>query len=680
MRLALLGLMALACAWLIAPLPADGQAPESTATVAEVRFDFAPDGNGGRYPSTIAAGQSTKLRLAILDQDGGAASAGSLASILVTTTAGSLSAAVGCTGGGGLACQLPISAITASNADRLDVTLTHPGEGEAGRASVRATVLTAAGQSFSPPMRTVTLTGESSAGAGGSDPPVSTESTATVAEVRFNFAPDGSGGQHPSTIAAGQSTKLRLMILDQDGEAAAAGSVASVLVTTTVGSLSTTIGGGCIGGNGLACQLPAATFTASNTDRLDVTLTHPGGGESGRTSLRATVLAADGQSFSPPVLTATLTRESSTGISAPLPAGSSIEISLVGKPSNTVTADGSAVTVAAKLVYDGDDQRTLYVSDPVLRVSGSLEWETNGRSSLRLGDQSVSCTAAAGQVSCPLNLVSNGLGPEIVVPPGTPAGAFTISAAAMVGEQTARGSLRVAIVEDAPTEPTRPEPAVDAEGGFAFKLALVGQSDNAAAADETIEVAASLVYAGAAADAGSRAVSGIGLRVSGALEWEASGRSELNARDQTVLCAADGDQLVCPLDLQVAGMPARIVIPAETPPGEFVISGAASVSGQRDRDALKVVIADAVEEDDEPAEALQPPAEPLSRRTPNNYAAYLSETPTTASALLATLEGVSALLIWDGAKWLRYGVVGGAVVPGSTNVGIERGAILWLVD
>lgn len=164
MRLALLGLMALACAWLIAPVPADGQGPESTATVAEVRFDFAPDGSGGRYPSTIAAGQSTKLRLAILDQDGEAVAGGSLASILVTTTVGSLSAAVGCIGGGGLACQLPSSAITTSNADRLDVTLAHPGGGESGRTSLRATVLAADGQSFSTPVLTATLTTESSAG------------------------------------------------------------------------------------------------------------------------------------------------------------------------------------------------------------------------------------------------------------------------------------------------------------------------------------------------------------------------------------------------------------------------------------------------------------------------------------------------------------------------------------
>lgn len=193
-------------------------------------------------------------------------------------------------------------------------------------------------------------------------------------------------------------------------------------------------------------------------------------------------------------------------------------------------------------------------------------------------------------------------------------------------------------------------------------------------------MAASLVYAGSAAGAGSRAVAGIRLRVSGAFEWEASGRSGLDARDQTASCAADGDQLVCPLDLQIGGTPARIAISAETTAGAFVISGSAAVGGQQDRDTLKVVIADAAEEDDEPTDTLQPNGESLSRRTPNNYAAYLSETPAKASALLAALDGVSSLLIWDGAKWLRYGVAGGAVVPGSTDVDIERGAILWLVS
>lgn len=330
-------------------------------------------------------------------------------------------------------------------------------------------------------------------------------------------------------------------------------------------------------------------------------------------------------------------------------------------------------------VYGGDSSGTLSVSELVLRVSGSLEWDANGRISLRISDQSVSCAASGGQVSRPLNLVGASewgeLNSEITTPEGV-SGAFTISAAARVGDQTARGALRVTIGVAAPTKPTRPEPAVDAEGGFAFKLALVDRSNNTAAAGETIEVAASLVHADSAVGAGSRTVSGIRLRVSGAFEWEASGRSGLDARDQTASCAADGDQLVCPLDLRVGGTPARIAIPAETTAGAFVISGAASTGGQQDRDALKVVIADVAEEDDEPTDTLQPNGESLSRRTPNNYAAYLSETPTRASALLAALDGVSSLLIWDGAKWLRFGVADGAVVPGSTDVNIERGAIL----
>lgn len=84
-----------------------------------------------------------------------------------------------------------------------------------------------------------------------------------------------------------------------------------------------------------------------------------------------------------------------------------LEFSLVGRPDNTVTADGTTVTVAAKLVRDGDSSGTLNVSELVLRVSGSLEWDTNGRNSLRINDQSVSCAASSGQVSCPLDLTTD---------------------------------------------------------------------------------------------------------------------------------------------------------------------------------------------------------------------------------------------------------------------------------
>ena len=826
------GLVVLAGLCWLALAPVHGQAPGSGTHVAvgNVRFDFAPDGSGGRYPSTISAGESTKLRLAILNQAGEAVAAGSVVSVLVTTSVGELSTTVGggCTGARGsageLACQLPTPAINASNSDRLDVTLTHPGGSESGRASVGVRVLTAAGGHFSPPTLTVTLTGESSAevsgptaetegtsgsstgssepppepesdfsivlslvgepdntvaansqavtvaaslvydgtnqrprtisdlvlrvsgslewdsngrsslriadqsvsctaaggqvgcplnlvsdgfdpqitipsgtptgtftisasaqvggqstsgsllvAIGGSAPPTSTPTPTTadgVGEVRFDFV-QGSGQPAP-TLSAGESTTLRLAILDRDGAAAAARSIASILVTTTAGRLSAPVGGGCAGS--LACQLPVSAINASNADRLDVTLTHPGGDVSGRASIQATVLSVTGERFAPPALTVTLAgvREPSTEAGGNF----SISLSLVGKPDNTVAANSQAVTVAASLVYDGDSQGPYNISDLVLRISGSLEWDSNGRSSLRIADQAVSCTAAGGQVRCPLSLVSDGFNPEITIPSGTPAGTFTISASAQVGGQTASGSLLVTIGDSAAPEPTTTPPVAGPGSEFAFVIGLVDRANSTVAPGETIEVSAGLAYVGSGV--GSRTVSGVTLRVSGGFEWESNGRGSLAVSDQTVACVTDGDQIVCPLDLQPGGATAQIVIPAGTPAGAFVISGAATVGGREDRDALRVVVTDAVDEAASRTDTLEATAEPLSSRTPNNYAAYLSNTATTASALLAELDGVSALFVWSGGGWISYGVAGGVVVPGSIEADIVRGTVLWL--
>lgn len=312
----------------------------------------------------------------------------------------------------------------------------------------------------------------------------------------------------------------------------------------------------------------------------------------------------------------------------------------------------------------------------MLRISGSLEWDSNGRSSLRIADQSVSCTATSGQVRCPLSLVSDGFDPEITIPSGTPAGTFTISASAQVGGQTASGSLPVTIGSGASPEPTTTPPVAGPGSEFAFVIGLVDRANSTVAPGETIEVSAGLAYVGGGL--GSRAVSGVALQVSGALEWGSNGRSSLAARDQTVACAADGDQIVCPLELLPNGANPQIVIPAETPAGAFVISGAATVGGREDRDALKVVVTDAADEAASRTDTLEPTAEPLSSRTPNNYAAYLSGTATTASALLAELDGVPALFVWSGGGWITYGVADGVAVPGSIDADVVRGTVLWL--
>ena len=127
-----------------------------------------------------------------------------------------------------------------------------------------------------------------------------------VAEVQFDFAlresDDRRGEPYPSSIDIGETTRLRLRVLNEHGKAAAANSVAAILVTTTAGSLSTELAGGCLGGGGV-CRIPVSAITAANADKIDLVLAHPGRGQAGSAQVRAAVLAADGESFDPEPLT-----------------------------------------------------------------------------------------------------------------------------------------------------------------------------------------------------------------------------------------------------------------------------------------------------------------------------------------------------------------------------------------
>ena len=123
-----------------------------------------------------------------------------------------------------------------------------------------------------------------------------------VAQVRFGFAPRESGDRrdesYPSSIDIGETTRLRLRVLNEHGKASAANSIAAILVTATAGSLSTELGGGCLGGGGV-CRIPVSAITAANADKIDLVLTHPGRGQAGSAQVQAMVLAADGESFNP---------------------------------------------------------------------------------------------------------------------------------------------------------------------------------------------------------------------------------------------------------------------------------------------------------------------------------------------------------------------------------------------
>ena len=162
-------------------------APDAIDEVAEVQFDFAEQERGASrgepYPANVPVGGETKFRLKILNENGAASAEGSVGSILLTTSAGVLSTRIGggCVGGGGAACQIPVSAITAANADQIDVVLTHPGPNKSGRGEVRASVLAIDGESFAPPALSVAFAGEA-ASLAISEPAGSLLSTATDAD------------------------------------------------------------------------------------------------------------------------------------------------------------------------------------------------------------------------------------------------------------------------------------------------------------------------------------------------------------------------------------------------------------------------------------------------------------------------------------------------------------------
>ena len=64
----------------------------------------------------------------------------------------------------------------------------------------------------------------------------------------------------------------------------------------------------------------------------------------------------------------------------------------------------------------------------------------------------------------------------------------------------------------------------------------------------------------------------------------------------------------------------------------------------------------------------------------SGFQTWLSEHGTTASALFteASANGATAIHLWNGTSWVRYSVVDGQAVPGSTDFDIEYGNVLFI--
>ena len=138
-----------------------------------------------------------------------------------------------------------------------------------------------------------------------------------LTELRLGFATDtrfttntADDAPFPSLLAAGETTRLRLQLLDERGAPWDGDDTSALRITTTAGALSTRFGGGCAGGmlaEGRSCSLDAADLISDDAGAILVDLRHSGR-EAAVAEVRATVFsAASGETLSAAPLTVRLT-------------------------------------------------------------------------------------------------------------------------------------------------------------------------------------------------------------------------------------------------------------------------------------------------------------------------------------------------------------------------------------
>ena len=454
-----------------------------------------------------------------------------------------------------------------------------------------------------------------------------------VAEVSFDFAPQERGAQrgapYPATIAAGESTKLRLTALNENGTASAPDGITSILLTTTSGSLSTPLGGGCTAGDGLICGIPVSALTASNTDQIPITLTHPGPDKAGITTVQATLVSSDGEAFNPPPLSVTFKgaaaslaiSEPATGLLGSITAdddrdqltltvtatdasGNDVEVPYRAPRAVITDPDGERVSSGISVVWtedgpDRDEAHDRFTRNAANAVEATIRSTAAAASPLAPGEYTLELRTGDHTATRTFTVV----GPVGAVTLGEPQGDLQLNGRISLSA-TIRDAAGAPVPDGTPVEWTE---HADGEATVLVQLA---------ADRTTTDGVASAEYW--AADVGVAVVT------------------------------ARADDIA---DL------ARISIPA---PADGSGSGGGAAAGASGSGA-----------------AGPPPtgaAVYLSSALPGAFTVWLGDSVTTAAALLNDLPGVGSISFWQGLTWRRYSG------PTSVDFLIKPNAILWLGD
>ena len=484
---------------------------------------------------------------------------------------------------------------------------------------------------------------------------------ANLAQAKLELAPRGDGTESAS-LSSGQRTVLRLQLLDENGKPARGADIASIVATTTRGSLSSNLldstdaqyTNGCLGGGGFSCQLNPALLTGANeqgallarnyeqgrglapripatrglppgetisysADNIRLSLEHTG--TAGTAEVDVTVISKTGRVLSAGPLTVILTGPpDSLSISAPAAA-----VLNLGTPDSGADKDDRDLLTVAVSATDklgqavappatGVQRATLTGPDGQRVTSGvELEWPLGGAANPTLDDNGnrqvrVNVNRAAAQ---PL---ANG---EYTLE--VRAGSLSATQTFIVGGSPA--TLTLGEVE-----------GTLAEGEQVSLTAIVLDADGNSVPDGT-------PIDWSATDVGATAV-----------------LVQLSAEARTTNGQASATWLV-------------------------LSAGAAMVRAQAgdavDLRLLDVAAAMAAAEPAEPPS----PADGLRRASPG-LATWVGEGSTTAAALLDDLPGVDSILFWSISenRWLRYARSDGRPVPGSFNFEVVTGAVLWIAE
>ena len=438
----------------------------------------------------------------------------------------------------------------------------------------------------------------------------------------------GDDGSYPTTLDGAQNTRLLLRVLNANDKGSAAGSAASILVTTTAGKViglnvndgMTPTPNRCVGSNtaSLACQIPVGTgsnFGASTADRIGIEVQGPGAGKSAVANVKATILSAAGVS---------------------------------------ITTETVTITFSGKL-----DKLT--VGDP---PGGLLNTATTGDNRDRL-ILSVSGEDASGNNTVPNSPQGT---PLIKGPNGATIATSVIQAVwpRLKTGQTAPGANCANCQRDAAGNPQ-------------VQINVLAPADNKlAAGDYTIQLRAN-----GKSDTQTFTVSGDADTVTVS---DPEGDLAVNQRITVTATVNDADGNAVPdgttitfTAAQAGTAPVLVKVASDTKTtggtadATYLVVGtgtgwiSANAGGKSGIKLVNVAAAEVA-----PAN----PADNLSTTVPG-FSSWTGSATADASELLSSLSGISQILLWQNG-WLRYGVADGREIPGSIDFEIRRGAILWL--